>query len=152
MSRNRATSEGQNGVDDGPPSGAPAQVGSEGAVHGVHRRAVLHGGDAHDDPGCAEPALRRAARRERIGPRHRVGQPVDRRDVAPGDAPDGRHARDAWLAVDEHGAAPTLTLRAAPILDRAGAEAVAQDLEQGDVSVRDLDGTAVEAEGDQEKL
>ena len=149
---NRARSEGQHGVDDGPPSGAPAQVGGEGTVHGVDRRAVLHRRDAHDDPRRAEPALRRAARHERLGPCHRVGEPIDRRDVPPGDAPDGCHARNAWLAVDEHGAAPALSLRAAPILGRARAEAVAQNLEEGDVSVRDLDGTTVEAERDQEKL
>jgi hypothetical protein len=45
-----------------------------------------------------------------------------------------------------------LTLGAAPVLDRAHAQAIAQDLEEGDVSVRDLDVTAVEAERDQEKL
>ena len=42
----------------------------------------------------------------------------------------GRHARDPRLAVDEHGAAAALALRAAPVLRRLMPSAVAQHLEQ----------------------
>ena len=147
-----ARSEGQNGVDDRAPAGAAAEVGGEGAVDGVDRRAVLQRGDAHDDPWRAEAALRRPARGERLRPRVGVGQRVHGRDVTAGDPRHGRHARHPRLAVDEDRAAATLPLRAAAVLDRARAEAIAEDLEEGDVSVRDLDVTTVEAERDQEKL
>ena len=99
------------------------------------------------NPHCDAPVAANA-----VGPRSRVGEPVDRGHVAIGDAGDRGHARDAWRAVDEHRAAAALALRAAAILDRARAEAIAQDLEEGGVSVRDLDVTTVEAERDQEKL
>ena len=46
------------------------------------------------------------------------------------DPGDGRHARDAGLAVDEHRAAPALALRCAAVLHVAATEVVAERLEE----------------------
>jgi hypothetical protein len=56
------------------------------------------------------------------------------------------------VAVDPDRAAPALTLRAAAILRRAHAEAIAQNVEQGSVVSLDLDVAPVEGEANQLKL
>ena len=116
------------------------------------RAAGGEGGDAHHDPGGAEPALGRAGGGELRRPRIGAGEAVERRDVAPGDAGDRRHTGDARLTVDPDRAATALPLGAATVLRRARTEAVAEDLEERGTVVRDLDGSAVEAERDQLKL
>ena len=101
--RDRAGLEGQNGVDDRLPAGAPAQVGGEGAVDGGGRPpgGRRHRRDAHDDPGRAEPALRGAGGGERRSPhaaasarpssvvtaRRRRGRAASRRTRGPGRRP-----------------------------------------------------------------
>ena len=78
-----------------------------------------------------------------------VGQPGERRDLAPSHAGDRRHAGDPRMAVDPDRAAPALALRAAAVLGGARAEAIAQDLEERRVVRLDLDVPAVEAEANQ---
>ena len=68
-------------------------------------------------------------------------------DLASGDAADGRDAGDAGRAVDPHGAAPALTLRAAAVLDGAAAELLAQCVQEAD-PVLDRDRVPVEDERD----
>ena len=53
-----------------------------------------------------------------------------RRDATARDPPDRGDARDSGRAVDQHRAAPALALRAAAVLRRAGADVVAQRLEE----------------------
>ena len=74
---------------------------------------------AHEDSGRAEPALRSAARDERVDERvaNRRVEPTDGRHLAPRHAERGGDARDARLAVDEHRATPALALRRASVLD-----------------------------------
>ena len=113
------------------------------------RAARVQGGHPHDDAGRAEAALRRAVGGEAVGPRLGVGQPGERRDLAPGHAGDGRDAGDPRLTVDPDRAAAALALRAAAVLGGARAEAIAQGLEEGGIVRLDLDVPAVEAEANQ---
>ena len=45
-----------------------------------------------------------------------IAETLERRDRPAGDTAGGSHARDPWLAVDQHGAAAALPLRAAAVL------------------------------------
>ena len=57
------------------------------------------------------------------------GEPFRGDDGAAGDPPDSGHAGDAGGAIDEHGATPTLALRAASVLDGANTQVLSQGLE-----------------------
>ena len=79
---------------------------------------------SHDDAGGAEAALQSAAGGEGVGVAiHLTGvEPLDRVDRLPGDPVERHRARHDGLAVDEHGAAPTLALRGTAVLGRREAE------------------------------
>ena len=117
----RAGSNDSDGLDDRLPAGAAAEVGGQRPVHGRRRRARASGVSAAtritmpgvQNPHCDAPAAANAAAHA-VG----VGQAVERRDVAPGDAGERRHARDAGLAVDPDRAAAALALGAAAVLRR----------------------------------
>src|SRR5439155_24826298 len=98
---------------------------------------------------CAEPALARPRRAEGVGPHlPEAGlEAVQRRHRAPPDPPGRSDTGDARGPVDQHRAAPALALRAAAVLGRAEAEAVAQHLEERGAVVLDLDGPPVHHEG-----
>ena len=109
---------------------------------------------ADHDPRRAEAALARSRREERVRPR----RPLRRVETGEGgdrpsrNAPGGRDAGDARLAVDEHRAAAALTLRTAAVLGGAEAEPVAEDLEQRTAVVGDVDGTTVDDEGERAQV
>ena len=139
---------GGEGLADRAPPRAAAQVSHQGALD-VGLPPGPQGGQAHDDAGGAEPALAGAGGAEGLGPGPPlvVCQPPDGDDRATRDPAGGRDAGDAGSAVDEHGAAAALPLGAAAVLGGADSEPVAQHLEKGSAVVDDLDGTAVEGEG-----
>jgi hypothetical protein len=78
-----------------------------------------------------------------------LGDPLEGGHLAALEPADGGDARHPWGPVDPHRAATALALGAAPVLDRAGAYLVAQDVEQRQAVVGDLDVGAVDAELDQ---
>ena len=94
----------------------------------------------HDDARGAEAALRAAGRAQAVDERvaHRGIEALDRGDRSARDPRDRRDARDPRLAVDEHRAAPALSLRRAPVLRRDDPEPLAQHREQR-LAGRDLD-------------
>ncbi len=121
------------GVDDRPPAGAPAQVREQRGLHRVGvGAAIAQRGEAHDYPRRAEAALAGAARGERVRPwaDGLVTQPLERGDRSPGHAANRRDAGHPWRAVDQHGAATALALRAAPILRGDDREPLAQHGQQ----------------------
>src|SRR4029077_6173012 len=85
-----------------------------------------------DDAGGAEAALTRAGRGERVDPSRtrRVIEAFERRHLASREPLHWRDARDAGRTINPHRAAPTLSLRAAPVLCGRDAELVAQEVEQ----------------------
>ena len=130
------------------PTGAAAQVGQK-APGGLVLRdgaAPRRGGQADDDPGRAEPALAGAGGDEGVGPPVSLGRrdSLDGRDAPAGDPPGRRHTGHPGGAVDEHGAAAALALRAAPILHAAQPETVAQHLEERRAVLGNLDLAAVD--------
>src|SRR5690606_14961433 len=70
-------------------------------------------------------------------------------DLTSRDALDRGDARDAGLPVDQDRAATALALRAAPVLGRAQAQLVPQDVEERRPVVGDLDRPPVDVELDQ---
>ena len=100
-------------------------------------------------PGRAEAALAGAGGAERLAPRRALGgiEAVERGDRPPPHPPGRRHARHPGLPVDEHGAAAALALGAAPVLQRADAQPLPQDVEQAVAVVGHLDVSAVDDEG-----
>ncbi len=123
------------GIDDGPPACAATQVCEQRLLDRgfvVARYAALPQAlEPHHDARRAESALARTTVDERFGPavtNIRV-EPFDRLHLASGHAPNWSHARHPRLTVDEHGAATTLTLRAAAVLRRTHAELVTEHVE-----------------------
>jgi hypothetical protein len=112
----------------------------------------VEGGDAQDDAGRAEPALRGTVGGEALRPLIGGGQSVERRDGTTGDPGDGRDAGDTGMAVDPDGAAAALPLGAAAVLRRTRPEPVAQDLQERGVVSLDFDVAPVEGEMNQLKL
>ena len=111
----------------GEPTGAAAQVRGERSVEVAGPAA----GEPHHDAGRAESrtASRRSPRtrsRRSPGPTRRALRWSSRRPIERC----GRHARDARLTVDEHGAATALALRSAPVLGRGDPEALSQHVQQ----------------------
>ena len=140
------------GLEDGAPACAAAEVGEKGLGH-LGFGPVFERGEAHDDPGRAETALARASRVERVCPLARPVEAGGRGHLARRHPPSGCHTGDAGLAVDQHSATAALALRTAPVLDAADAQAVAQNLEERGRRVEsgvDLDGPAVENEGERQ--
>src|SRR3546814_20898372 len=104
-----------------------------------------------DDAGRAEAALAAPGVAEGVGPpvAHLRGEAVDGRDGSTGDPEGGRHAGDPRLAVDKHGSASALALRAATGLRVSPPYPVAQhfaaDRQSAEVGMRGQ--TLVDAEG-----
>ncbi len=125
------------GLHDGLPSGAAAQVGAQRRldVPAGRRRpgpASVEGGEPHDDPRRAEPALARPGRDE--GRRPALAEDgrrtLERGHVTPGDAADRRDAGDPGQVVDPHGAAAALSLGAAAVLDGTTPQLLPQHVEE----------------------
>jgi hypothetical protein len=113
----------------------------------VAGRICVEHGETHQDAGRTETTLAGAVGHERVGPSGALllGQPFERRDRPPGDASNGRDARDPRLTVDPDRAAPALALGAAPVLQGATPQFVAQRVEHRHPVVDD-DGITVEDE------
>ena len=131
-----AARRGHDRVDDLHVAGAAAVVAAERLEHLVALdRAALaldQRGRGDDHPGRAEAALRGVVvverglhRRERLG----LAEALERRDRRAVDRRDGRQARAARLAVDEHGARAAAALLAAGLRAR-DLELLAQDVQQ----------------------
>ena len=122
-------------VVDRLPAGAPAEVGGEAAVEVDPRArpfAAQRRRRARRSRGCRTRTASRRLRRSR--PRAVSGRRVetfDGGDRSPGHPDHRGHAGHAWLAVDEHGAAPALPLRRAPVLGGDDAEPLAEHREEG---------------------
>ena len=106
---------------NGLPARATTEVGGERLVDLVVTRIRLLGlesGEAHDDARRAESTLARAGRRECVGPSGTfvLRQPLEGGHRPTGHATRRRHARDAGLTIDEHGATTALALWAATVL------------------------------------
>ncbi len=135
------------------PAGAAAQVRGERAVEVDPGGTALRTQPrrAHEDARRAESALRAAGVGEACRQSGAFGrlETLDGGHHPPGDADRRRDARDAGIAVDEHGAASALPLRRAAVLRRHDAEALAQDREERfPANAVDLDGCAVAGERD----
>ncbi len=141
-------------LHDGLPPGTATEVGAQARLDvaaglGPLRGRRLERRQAHDDARRAEATLTGAARHEGVGPTSAIGrgETLEGGDVAAGDAPHRRHAGDPRGAIDPHGAAAALPLRATPVFHRTTAELLAQCVEEGD-PLGDGDRDAVEGEGD----
>jgi hypothetical protein len=88
---------------------------------------------------------------QRLGPSLPFGirQPVERGHDTTVEASDRRHARHPGRTVHPDGAASTLTLGAAPVLDRSDADLIAEDVEQRRPFVGYFDVGAVDSQPDQ---
>src|SRR5581483_11067763 len=116
------------------------------ARRGVLRKQRL---GLHDDPGRAEPALRRAGDGEAVRPPlpRRLSEALVRDDGLALDARGLLRARDDGAAVDEDGARPARPFRGAPVLRRSDPQLLAQKLEQAlPLAELDLQLAAVEGE------
>ena len=113
------------------------------------RRPAPEGLETDDDARRAEAALAGPAAQERLGPGVTpLGrQAFDRGDRAAGHPAQRRDTGHPRLPVDQHRAAPALTLGAAAVLHRTRAEAVAQRLGQRARLVVDHHFAAIEGEG-----
>ena len=133
------------GVEDGLPAGAATEMGREGAGRDVPVVVVsalgVQTGEAADDPRRAEPALAAPGGRERCRPAvPNIGiETLQGCDPAVPNPTSRGDAGDPGLPIDEHGAAPALTLRAAPVLHRAHPELLAQHVQQRQPLVGDND-------------
>ena len=113
------------GLGDGLPAGAAAEVGGKGSLD-VGERGLPLGverGGAHDDArACRTRTARRRSRRarRRAGRAPRV-EPLDGGDDRPSTRATGVTHATLALAVDEHGATPALALRRAAVLRRGDA-------------------------------
>ena len=119
-------------------------------------RARVRPRTASRSPACRTRTAIRRSRRTRRPRASRAGSssPSIVVTARPSTRAIGRHARDARLTVDEHGATAALTLRRAPVLGRHDAEPLAQHVQQRlaplDVGVDD-DRRAVEHERDRRR-
>ena len=148
----RSVEDRQGGLFDSGPTGAPAQVGQQGPVDPPGRvRTRAEGGQPHDDAGGAEAALAAPGGHQRGGPPFGQigGETVESGDLAALEPADRGDAGDPGRAVHPDRAAAALPLGAAPVLDRAETELVAQDVEERRSVVGHLDVGAVDAEPDQ---
>ena len=119
-------------LDDRLPPGAAAQVGAQPGLDVAARTRcdapgpALERGQTHDDARRAEATLAGAAGRRTRRPsaaRTSSGTPSIVVTWRPAIAAHRRDAGDARCAVDPHGAAPALSLRAAAVLRPSGSRA-----------------------------
>jgi hypothetical protein len=101
-------------------------------------------GRAHHDARRAETALRATGRDKRAGESITLArvQPFDGRYRSPRDSGDRRDARDARLAVDEHGATSALALGRAAVFGGEDAESLPQRVQERFVGGRGHDDRA----------
>jgi hypothetical protein len=122
------------GLVDGLPAGAAAEVGSERPIEVDPRATTLRSQrcGAHDDPGGAEATLRSAVIDEAGRDRFAFGsvETFDRSDHSSGHPGYRGHTGDPRVSVDEHGAAPALPLWRATVLRRNDAHALSEHGEQ----------------------
>jgi hypothetical protein len=120
-------------------------MGEQGVLDPGGRQLLARlsqGRQPHDDPRSAETALGCADAAKRFCPSlaNGNGQAVERCHLATCHSAGRSDAGHPGTAVDEDSAAPTLSLRAAPILHRPHAQAITEDLEQRGIVVGGLDG------------